>query len=153
MNVKQIVMQWLLKHGFDGLAGEDCGCLLNDLAPCNGGDSPGPCLPGKRKDFAAGQCCGLECSGPAHWHVYGTPLVEGGMTIEEFLEDAKNWQCDCGARGDAASGEWRWNGQQWEHWHTGQVGHLPARRVGPAADEVGGAREVPEKWVGEAEGF
>lgn len=34
MNVREIVIAHLNAGGFDGLAGEDCGCGLNDLMPC-----------------------------------------------------------------------------------------------------------------------
>ena len=34
MNVRQIVITHLKAEGFDGLAGEDCGCGLDDLMPC-----------------------------------------------------------------------------------------------------------------------
>ena len=36
MNVRQIVLAHLKAGGFDGLAGEDCGCGLDDLMPCDG---------------------------------------------------------------------------------------------------------------------
>ena len=34
MTVKEIVEKYLRENGYDGLAGEDCGCGLDDLAPC-----------------------------------------------------------------------------------------------------------------------
>ena len=46
--VKEVLKDWLknrLKNrGYDGLAGEDCGCLLADLCPCS--DVPWDCMPG-----------------------------------------------------------------------------------------------------------
>lgn len=35
MNCKQIVEKYLRENGFDGLAGEDCGCGLDDLFACS----------------------------------------------------------------------------------------------------------------------
>lgn len=34
MNVREIVCDWLKAHGMDGLAADDCGCGIDDLAPC-----------------------------------------------------------------------------------------------------------------------
>ena len=36
MNIREIVAEWLKANGYDGLAGgNDCGCDLDDLMPCN----------------------------------------------------------------------------------------------------------------------
>jgi hypothetical protein len=34
MTVRDIVRDYLERHGFDGLAGDDCGCEITDLMPC-----------------------------------------------------------------------------------------------------------------------
>lgn len=38
MTVKEIVKQWLEEHGYDGLAGQDCGCICEGWAfmDCSG---------------------------------------------------------------------------------------------------------------------
>lgn len=44
MNVVEIVTEYLIKNGYDGLYTYNCGCCLGDLMPC---DSPvDHCLPG-----------------------------------------------------------------------------------------------------------
>jgi len=47
MTLKEIVQKYLQDNGFKGLAGENCGCGLDDLMPCAGcGDNPSPdCVP------------------------------------------------------------------------------------------------------------
>ena len=35
MNVMEIVKEYLQKNNYDGLAGDDCGCELEDLMPCD----------------------------------------------------------------------------------------------------------------------
>lgn len=42
IGVIEMIAEWLLDHGFDGLAnGEvECGCSVTDLAPCSDGPTP-----------------------------------------------------------------------------------------------------------------
>ena len=35
LNVHGICTEWLKAHGFDGLAGDECGCEISDLMPCD----------------------------------------------------------------------------------------------------------------------
>lgn len=35
MNVRKIVKQYLIDNGYDGLCTIDCGCGVDDLAPCS----------------------------------------------------------------------------------------------------------------------
>lgn len=58
MTVKDIVIFYLVKNGFDGLCCEDCGCELDDLMPCAGNDnwnSMDNCKPGY-KVYCDGNC-------------------------------------------------------------------------------------------------
>jgi len=50
ISVKQIVRQYLGRHGYDGLYSDllECGCALNDLMPCD--SNPDDCLPGYKVD-------------------------------------------------------------------------------------------------------
>ncbi len=47
MTVKEIVAEYLNANGYDGLAGEDCGCFLKDLCPCGGESDVLRCVPGR----------------------------------------------------------------------------------------------------------
>lgn len=47
MTVKEIVVEWLKVNGYDGLAGEECGCAIDDLFCC--GCSGEDCVPGHKK--------------------------------------------------------------------------------------------------------
>ena len=47
MTVKQIVAEWLVKNGFDGLCSENCGCPLDDLMCC--GLACDSCKPGYKQ--------------------------------------------------------------------------------------------------------
>ena len=61
--VKDIVAEYLTANGFDGLAGYECGCGLDDLFVCN--NYPGGCTPGYK--WTCGGCAigesddGCEC--------------------------------------------------------------------------------------------
>ena len=40
MNTHDIVKRWLQANHFDGLSLDDCGCGLDDFAPCDSGPYP-----------------------------------------------------------------------------------------------------------------
>jgi hypothetical protein len=56
-----------------------------------------------------------------------------GKIAEHFswLSASSQWVCECGARCDFASGEWRWDGENWQHWHGYPIGHVIAQREKP----------------------
>lgn len=35
MNVKEIIIDYLKSHGYDGLCNDDCGCGIDNIAPCD----------------------------------------------------------------------------------------------------------------------
>jgi len=49
MNAKDIIVDWLKEHDFDGLCFPeyDCGCFINGLIPCD--SNPCFCEPGKKR--------------------------------------------------------------------------------------------------------
>jgi len=63
MTVTEIVWDYLKSHGYDGLCGDECGCGLDDLMPC---DRHTDCVPG----YIHRNCkCGT-CEGDDHFHTY-----------------------------------------------------------------------------------
>ena len=72
--VLDIVRDWLKNHGYDGLWSEDdCGCEVDDLAPCGGQDMC-RCHPGYRHSCT--EACASEETGhepyeyePGDWHI------------------------------------------------------------------------------------
>jgi len=49
LTVRDILTAWLTEHGYQGLCGEECGCPIGDLAPC---DNLTDCLPGYSCDHS-----------------------------------------------------------------------------------------------------
>ena len=55
MTCGEIIKQFLIENGFDGLCGYECGCALDDLMPC---ESPyGDCEAGYVYEVKNGEAC------------------------------------------------------------------------------------------------
>jgi hypothetical protein len=48
MNIKEIITKYLTENGYDGLCGKNCGCLVDDLCPCD--EIMNECEPGYKVD-------------------------------------------------------------------------------------------------------
>ncbi len=62
----------LKADGYDGVYGDECGCLIEDLAPC--GDDPWECQPGHKRDCTEacprhGECDIPKVDGEGSWCV------------------------------------------------------------------------------------
>jgi hypothetical protein len=60
MTVREIVKDWLIEHGYDGLFNEDCGCALDMLMTCEGDATwcePGHKIPCNPETCPAGGGC------------------------------------------------------------------------------------------------
>ena len=61
MTVDEILESWLKEHGYDGLIGDECGCEIGDLVPCD--CWPSDCQPGYKHE-----CPGKDgCKFPIEW--------------------------------------------------------------------------------------
>ena len=68
MNVKEIVLEYLKKHNFEGLVGNECCCEVKDLMPCDGlmtGASQTDCEPGYKCDCNP-ETCTVDGDCPFH---------------------------------------------------------------------------------------
>ncbi len=84
MTVKEILIDWLTTHGYDGLCNVDqeCGCLLDDLMPCEGYCNCPGCQPGLK--------------GPPNPDLGGEWAVYGKAAAAERCREDKATPCWCG---------------------------------------------------------
>ena len=59
MNVEDIVVEWLRQNGYDGIYSDECGCAIEDFAPC--GEM---CL-----DGAPGHKVPCDCENGCDYHI------------------------------------------------------------------------------------
>lgn len=57
-SVIEMVGEYLKSNGYDGLAADECGCFIDDLAPC--GEIGGYCKAGHRGTIDGEECCIAE---------------------------------------------------------------------------------------------
>ena len=69
MNVKEIVESWLKQNGYDGLAGDGCGCEVGDLMPCDLLHEI-ECEAGYKVPCSGGEDCPAD--GDCPWHISPT---------------------------------------------------------------------------------
>jgi len=75
MTIKEIVISYLKEHGFEGLCSEDCGCDIDDLAPCE--SSMVECVPAMRVPCPGTDECEGGWTGPHHHYaVAPAPLLK-----------------------------------------------------------------------------
>lgn len=63
LTVAEIVANYLHENGFDGLAGDECGCDFKNLMNCNSEDVFN-CVGGYKVP-----CDGSYCDGDCYWHI------------------------------------------------------------------------------------
>ncbi len=66
MTVYEIIFEYLSKNGFDGLCTDECGCLLDDLAPCCS-ECVMDCVPGIKKTAIEANKLGMEVDDDCEW--------------------------------------------------------------------------------------
>lgn len=64
MTVKEILKEWLLSHGYEGLCGDQCGCDIDDLILCDGTTIEN-CIPGHKVPCDPNDCELGRCD----WHM------------------------------------------------------------------------------------
>ncbi len=64
MRVKEIVKEYLKQHGFDGLYNDQCGCEVDDLAPCS--EFGWDCKPGYKTSCIPESC---PADGECDFHI------------------------------------------------------------------------------------
>jgi hypothetical protein len=68
MTTREILAAWLKAHDYDGLCGMDCGCVLEDLMPCEPGWEAVPeCEPGYKVPCPGPEKC--EMGGDCAFHI------------------------------------------------------------------------------------
>lgn len=112
-SVTDMVRLYLVDHGFDGLYSYpgECGCELDDLAPCPEGPQSG-CIAAYKR-LGCSKDCGMGCK----WHVVQTkPKAKKKKAAKKKTKakkckhdvqpcDNEGWACTkCGYRGFQMSG-------------------------------------------------
>jgi len=91
MNVKHIILEWLIEHEYDGLYTKDCGCALNDLIPCE--ESCINCKAGYKRKPTPEELAG---EWPEEEYMIG-PLHREAADEEDEVQKAGIWYCgECG---------------------------------------------------------
>ncbi len=66
MTVHEIILEYLEEHGFDGLCTDECGCLLDDLAPCCS-ECVMDCVPARKISVTEANKLGMEVDDDCEW--------------------------------------------------------------------------------------
>ena len=66
MTVKEIVKEYLLAKGFEGLYADECSCEVSDLMPCFCCEGSDGCEPGYKSPCDPETC---PADGDCEWHI------------------------------------------------------------------------------------
>ena len=66
MTVYEIIFEYLSKNGFDGLCTDECGCSVDDLAPCCS-ECVMDCVPARKITVTEANKLGMEVDDDCEW--------------------------------------------------------------------------------------
>lgn len=86
MDCIQIIVRWLREHDFDGLCEPEteCGCGLDDFAPCGAGPYP-YCKPAKKRRLRDGEYIGDSGPGDVAYFVVPNIEIQSGKEMAQAL--------------------------------------------------------------------
>ncbi len=99
MNVRDVVLYYLMAKGYDGLFDpeESCACGVDDIMPCGAEDNVGSCQPGYKRLCTCGKGCDYHIGPDKSYHrgISKVPF-RGLRDIEACTLDASCplWQVD-----------------------------------------------------------
>ena len=67
MTVHEIILDYLEEHGFDGLCTDECGCSVDDLAPCGCSECVMDCVPARKITATEARERGMEVDDDNGW--------------------------------------------------------------------------------------
>ncbi|MHC4867547.1 MAG: hypothetical protein ACYTEX_26040 [Planctomycetota bacterium] len=90
MTIREALTDWLKSHGFEGLSSEmsECGCALDDLAPCDG--PYWDCEPGHKIPCPGPEGCSLD--GDCAFHI-ASVLSPVAKALVEARQDKQVRDC------------------------------------------------------------
>ena len=66
MTVREIILEYLTTNGFDGLCTDECGCSVDDLAPCCS-ECVMDCVPARKISVTEANKLGMEVDDDCEW--------------------------------------------------------------------------------------
>ena len=79
--VSDIIVEYLKENDFDGLYNDDCGCPINDLAPCNC-EAIMTCIPGYEMECDCETACDPHI-GPYKKNSHSRPRLRGDRLLRK----------------------------------------------------------------------
>lgn len=110
MKCLEIIEEYLRQNGYDGLMGEYCGCLIDNLAPCSGDNSIQECEPGYLAP------CPPEC-GDHDWHIVPNKPESSMKKGTKGIIGVLDWECcDSCQLHNPSGGCMKIEGDGFDHW-------------------------------------
>lgn len=81
ITAKEILVAYLKEHGFDGLCGDECGCGVDDIAPCY--EYNMACIAAHSRVLGTDEYVGDACPGDTVYEAAPSPPPIGGFICRE----------------------------------------------------------------------
>ena len=86
MTVHEIILEYLEEHGFDGLCTNECGCSIDDLAPCCCSECVMDCVPARKISVTEAIILGMEFDDYCEWIM--VPAVKRRPPMNKLEQEA-----------------------------------------------------------------